>query len=152
MGIDPYGVQMSDAEIAAFLSRRGHGVLSFGGEKPYGLPISFGYDPTTNRCVLQLVFGPDSRKQAYLEHSGAVSLAAYEWASVDDWRSVLVDGELVPIDPESDAAVEAADVFSEYGSVVGLSVFDEPAEELDAEWFELHVDELHGYQSPTRAD
>jgi len=145
---DPYGVEMSETEIAEFLTRRGHGVLSFGGEDPYGLPISFGYDPIDNRCIFQLVSAPDSRKQASLRESDAVNLVAYEWVAIDDWQSVVVDGRLTPIEADTPAAIEAAGVFAEYGSVVGLSVFNRPIDELDAAWYELRIDEMRGYRSP----
>lgn len=143
-----YGIEMSATEIAEFLAHQGHGVLSFSGDKPYGLPISFGYDPIDNRCIFQLVSAPNSRKQAYLDESDAVNLVAYEWNSVDDWRSVVIDGHLTMIEDGSSAALEAAKVFAEYGSVVGLQVFNKPLDELDPEWYELEVTDMQGYKSP----
>jgi nitroimidazol reductase NimA-like FMN-containing flavoprotein (pyridoxamine 5'-phosphate oxidase superfamily) len=143
---------MSSTEIAEFLTRQGHGVLSFSGDEPYGLPISFGYDPIDNRFIFQLVSAPDSRKQAYLDESDAVNLVAYEWQSVDDWRSVVIDGHLTVIEEGSPAAIEAAEVFAEYGSVVGLQVFNKPLEELEPDWYELEVTDMEGYKSPVASD
>lgn len=143
-----YGIEMTAKEIAEFLERQGHGVLSFGGAEPYGLPISFGYDPLDNRCIFQLVSAPDSKKQTYLDESNAVNLVAYEWVSIDDWRSVVLDGRLESIEPDTPSAVDAAEVFAKYGSVVGLSVFNRPVDELEPDWYELHVEEMSGYKSP----
>jgi len=143
-----YGVGMSDEEIGSFLARRGHGVLSFGGEVPYGLPISFGYDVLNDRCVFQLLFSEDSRKATHIDESAAVSLVAYEWESVDEWRSVVVDGELSPIPDDSPEAVDAAAVFAEFATVVGTSVFDQPLEELDSNWYELSIRASSGRKSP----
>lgn len=78
MGDARYGIEMTDTEVAEFLTRQGHGVLSFGGEKPYGLPISFGYDILENRCIFQLLTRSDSKKQRYIEESDAANLVAYE--------------------------------------------------------------------------
>jgi nitroimidazol reductase NimA-like FMN-containing flavoprotein (pyridoxamine 5'-phosphate oxidase superfamily) len=143
-----YGVEMSDEEVAAFLARRGHGVLSFGGEVPYGLPISFGYDVLNDRCVFQLLFGEDSKKATYLDESTTVNLVAYEWETVDEWRSVVVDGDLSAIPDDSPEAVDAAAVFAEFATVVGTSVFDRPLAELESDWYELTIRERSGRQSP----
>lgn len=143
-----YGIEMTAAEIESFLNRRGHGVLSFGGEVPYGIPLSFGYEPDADRCIFQLFSAPGSRKQASLSETDAVSLVAYEWNHVDDWRSVVIVGRLRPIENGSEAAAEASEVFFEHGSVVGTEVFDQPLEELDGQWYELEIAELSGYKSP----
>ncbi|MFD1597446.1 pyridoxamine 5'-phosphate oxidase family protein [Halobellus rarus] len=144
-----YGIEMSDGDVAEFLTRQGHGVLSFGGDVPYGLPISFGYDVLHNRCVFQLVFHEGSEKRARLDDSSHVSLVSYEWNGPDDWRSVVITGTLAPIEDTDSAALDASEVFAEYASVAGLSVFDRPSAELDPEWYELQIDELNGRHSPT---
>ncbi|WP_435065373.1 pyridoxamine 5'-phosphate oxidase family protein [Halobaculum sp. EA56] len=144
-----YGVEMTDTEVAEFLTRQGHGVLSFGGEEPYGLPISFGYDVVDNRCIFQLVSDADSKKEAALTESNRVNLVAYEWNDIDDWRSVIITGELSPIPDDSIEAVDAASIFAEYASVTSLTVFDESLSELTVVWHELDIAEMTGRQSPT---
>jgi nitroimidazol reductase NimA-like FMN-containing flavoprotein (pyridoxamine 5'-phosphate oxidase superfamily) len=151
MGEDSYGIEMTETEIAEFLTSQGHGVLSFGGETPYGIPLSFGYDVLENRCIFQLISGPDSRKQASLAETKAVNLVTYEWSDVDNWRSVVLDGELSPIEAETPEAIDAAEIFAEHGSVVGVEVFDRPLERMDAEWYELRIETMQGYKSPTSA-
>jgi nitroimidazol reductase NimA-like FMN-containing flavoprotein (pyridoxamine 5'-phosphate oxidase superfamily) len=148
MGGSQYGIEMSADEVETFLNRRGHGVLSFGGEEPYGIPLSFGYDPGADRCIFQLFSAPGSRKQTSLSGTDAVNLVTYEWNHIDDWRSVVVDGHLRPIEEGTEEATEASEVFFEHGSVVGAEVFDEPLEELDGQWYELEIERLSGYKSP----
>ncbi|MFC6871969.1 pyridoxamine 5'-phosphate oxidase family protein [Halobellus marinus] len=148
MGNEEYGGAMSKPEIAAFLERQGHGVLSLGGEIPYSLPISFGYDVFENRCIFQLLFPTDSRKRDRLEDTTGVSLVSYEWNDIDDWRSVVITGALCQIDDESPAVMGASEVFAEHASVAGLSGFNRPMEELDAEWYELDIEEMSGRHSP----
>ena len=143
-----YGIEMSDGDVAEFLTRQGHGVLSFGGDVPYGLPVSFGYDVLNNRCIFQLVFHEGSEKQARLDESPHVSLVSYEWKGPDDWRSVVITGKLSPVEDTDSAVLDASEVFAEYASAAGLSVFDRPADELDPEWYELRIDELNGRHSP----
>lgn len=139
--------EMSTDEIETFLSRRGHGVLALGGEGPYALPMSFGYDGSDRRCVVQFMSGPDSRKHQRVEPGTPVCLVVYEWNHEDDWRSVLVEGTLDPIRPDSEREREAVDLFADDAATVGLSIFGDPVSELDPQWYELVVDDLTGYQS-----
>jgi len=141
-------IEMTRTEITERLNRQGHGVLSFGGERPYGVPLSFGYDRSDGRCIFQLLSAPESTKRACIAASERVTLAAYEFSHVDSWWSVVVAGRMAAIAPESQDAVAAAEVFAEHASVVGLSIFDRALGDLEAEWFELSVDELHGYRAP----
>ncbi|SNZ15224.1 Nitroimidazol reductase NimA, pyridoxamine 5'-phosphate oxidase superfamily [Natronoarchaeum philippinense] len=148
MTAPPYGVAMTDEEIAAFLERQGHGVLSFGGETPYGLPISFGYDVIDNRCIFQLVSGDTSKKQDYIDASPAVTLVSYDWGSIDNWHSVIIDGEMVEIPDDSPEAVDAADIFAESATAVGLSVFEGSFDDLEPSWYTLQIEEMSGRRAP----
>lgn len=148
MSTDRFGIEMTNAEIEAFLAERGHGVLSFGGAAPYGIPLSFGYDDPQNRCIFQLFSGSESKKRSSLAATDAVSLVAYEWAGVDDWRSVVVDGQLGVTDPGMPEAQAVSEIFAEHGSVVGTEVFNRPLEELESEWYELDIERMSGYESP----
>jgi nitroimidazol reductase NimA-like FMN-containing flavoprotein (pyridoxamine 5'-phosphate oxidase superfamily) len=57
---------MSDEEIGSFLARRGHGVLSFAGEVPYGLPVSLGYDVVNERVIFQLLGAEDGVSRRFV--------------------------------------------------------------------------------------
>lgn len=149
-GMDEYGVEMSETEVAEFLERQGHGVLSFGGDTPYGLPISFGYDVLENRCIFQLVLGDESKKRAYLDESDEVNLVAYDWQHVDDWQSVIIDGHVRPIPDDGSEAVDAARVFSELATAPSLTVFERPISELEPVWYELEIEAMTGRQAPNK--
>ena len=52
MSSGKYGVVLDDDEVATFLERQGIGTLSMGDERGgYGIPMSFGYDRTRERCI-----------------------------------------------------------------------------------------------------
>jgi len=144
--IDEFGVEMSDAEVGAFLDQRGDGVLAFGGEFGYALPMSFGYDPAANRCVFQFVFGPESEKRAHIEADRDVTLVSYEWDRPLDWRSVVVSGPLRPV--EDVETVAASEVFAPRATAIPLSGFGRPVDELEPEWYELDIAEMSGRQAP----
>lgn len=140
--------EMSDGEIAEFLSSRGHGVLALSGDRPYALPMSFGYDRSNRRCVMQFMSDPDSRKRDRVGPGTPACLAVYEWNHEDDWRSVLAEGELEPIAAGSERERAAGDLFSEDAGTVGLSIFGRPIADLDPQWHELEIETLSGYRSP----
>lgn len=145
---DIYGVEMEAPDVERFLARRGNGVLSFADEDiPYGIPVSFGYDEDGERFVLQLVFGSDSRKRAFVEDGEPVVLVSYEWNTPYDWRSVIARGTLYEL-PECEE-IEAAKTFVPEAKTASLAVFKEPVENLDAVWYEIRVDQLTGRESPT---
>lgn len=143
-----YGVEMSPAEIDAFLDSRGHGVLSIGGEIPYAIPISYGYDADGDRFVFQFLWHDESEKREHLDASDRATLTVYRFDHPDKWRSVVATGRLEPIEDDTPAAVAAAEVFAPHAATVSLAVFERPAEELEAGWCELRIEELSGRQSP----
>ncbi|WP_369335100.1 pyridoxamine 5'-phosphate oxidase family protein [Halobellus inordinatus] len=110
--------------------------------------MSFGYDVIENRCIFQPVFHEESEKQARLEESPTVSLVTYEWTDPSDWRSVVITGTLHAIDGDTPEAIEASEIFAEYASVAGLTVFEQEAPALDPEWYELEIDEMNGRHPP----
>ncbi|MFC7134827.1 MULTISPECIES: pyridoxamine 5'-phosphate oxidase family protein [Salinibaculum] len=140
--------EMSDEAIAEFLSSRGHGVLSLGGDRPYALPMSFGYDGPNRRCVMQFMSGPDSRKRDRVDPGTPACLVVYEWHHEDDWRSVIAEGQLDPIPAGSERERAAGDRFGEDAATVGLSIFGHPVADLDPQWYDLEIETLSGYRSP----
>ena len=143
MSVEQYGAEMSEEEIMAFLEHSGLGTLAFGSENGgYALPMSFGYDSARGRCVFQFAFGDGSRKQAFIEATNRVSLAVHEWNSVEDWRSVVLQGTLHRI-PE-DGQAKAAGLFAAHAKIASLDVFRQPLEELDLLWYELRIEKKHG--------
>ena len=144
------GTPMDQRDIDDLLTATGYGILSLASDdEPYSLPISFGYDVLENRCIFQLVFHEDSEKSARLEASNRVSLVAYEWNDPSDWRSVVVEGRLRPIEEASPAAMDASEIFAEFASLAGLSVFDRPSADLDPAWYELEITKMKGREAPS---
>ncbi|MUV89968.1 pyridoxamine 5'-phosphate oxidase family protein [Halapricum sp. CBA1109] len=142
MGDD--GEEMSTKAMAEFLDQQGDGVLSFGGNNPYSIPMAFGYDPTDHRCIFQFVFADESRKRDLLESNGRARLVTYDWSDPDDWTSVVVEGGLTPIGDDISEEATAAGVFGPRATAVPLSAFDESTAALEPEWYELRIEEMTG--------
>lgn len=143
MSSEQYGAVMDDDEVAVFLERQGVGTLSLGNETGgYGIPMSFGFDRQRDRCILQLSFDEESTKSKFIESGNRVSLSAFEWEDVDDWKSVVVRGALHEI-PLEESSV-AGGIFAAYSKIASPEVFRQPVDELDFEWYELRIDEVHG--------
>lgn len=137
---------MDDDEIEALLYDHGTGVLSLSRERrAYGIPVSYGYDGENARCILDLGFGPESKKAAFIETTERSCLTVYEWHSSTDWQSALVTGELSEIGEELTHDVEQ--LYYEYADDIELSVFDSHPEEVDLQWYELEIEELSGRTS-----
>ncbi len=137
---------MSQDEMTAFLQERGHGVLAFGDEDGgYATPMSFGFDADNRQCIFQFVFGSNSTKRTYVEREATATLVVHERPAIDDWRSVVAEGDVEPL---SNTSVQrAAAVFADHANVTSFDVFDDPLEEADVEWFEFQIREMNGRQA-----
>lgn len=141
-----YGTWMTSEEIDAFLYERGTGVISLSRESAaYGLPVSYGYDGDRQRCLLDLGFGPESKKRQFLKTTETACLTVYEWNAPTDWRSVLLTGHLDELAESLDTDVE--ELYYEHARDVEISVFDLPPEEVDLQWFEFDVEDRSGRTS-----
>ena len=91
--------EMSAAETDAFLGRNETGVLALArSDDPYAVPISYGYDGEERQFYLRLVSTPESEKRSFLDSAPEARLVVYE-EDGDVYRSVVVTGRLVEIDP-----------------------------------------------------
>lgn len=131
---------MVDDDTAAFLAEQGHGVLAFAAERPYAVPVSYGYDVDGGRCFLQLLFGETSEKRALLDVDDAVSLVVYEWEDLLEWRSVILTGTLREV--ESDEEPVAAEGFTEGAKLTDMSVFPDQLTDLKIHWYEMVIDSI----------
>ncbi|MFQ3318527.1 MAG: nitroimidazol reductase NimA-like FMN-containing flavoprotein [Natronomonas sp.] len=97
---DLHGETLSNAERDAFLEASGVGVLALAdGDDAYGLPISYGYDGEAERLFFVFLKpGAESRKEAYAEATDSASFVVYDVDSEHEWTSVVLDGELRPVD------------------------------------------------------
>ncbi|WP_255194281.1 pyridoxamine 5'-phosphate oxidase family protein [Natronobeatus ordinarius] len=141
---DALGYAMSDAEIASLLNSKGHGVLSMGNaDRGYGIPMSYGYDETEHRLVVEFVSLGDGKKRRFLESSTEVTFTVYEWESLEAWESVVVTGTVRPLEDSDVSERFAALLFSQAEGVAGdLRWID--SDEIDREWFEIVPEEITG--------
>lgn len=141
-----YGTAMTDEEVDAFLHEQGTGVLSLTQEgAAYGIPVSFGYDPMGDRCLLDLGFGPQSKKETFLDATETGCLTAYELTSPTDWRSVILTGTVRRLDDRLDGDTEER--YYENASDVSISVFDHTPAEIDLSWYSLEIQTRSGRSS-----
>ncbi len=86
------------------LSRVGWGVLATVGDgQPYGVPVGYALG---SDCVY-LASGP-GRKRANLEREPRVCLTVCDVGSYDRWRSVVVEGEALPVEGLAERAAAVA--------------------------------------------
>lgn len=143
MSRDPYGEVMESEELAIFLEDQGIGTLSMGNEDGgYGIPMSFGYDRMKDRCILQLAFREDSLKAQYIAEGNEVTLSTYDWETMYDWRSVVIRGTLHELSPGESSL--AGGIFAAFAKIASPEVFQQPLPDLDFEWYELRIDDIHG--------
>ena len=91
-------VEMTDAEVDAFLSRHETGVLSLAREEtPYAIPISYGFDEESRDAFLRLVSTPDSEKREFLASTPQARIVVYEDED-DEYASVVGVGSLERVD------------------------------------------------------
>jgi nitroimidazol reductase NimA-like FMN-containing flavoprotein (pyridoxamine 5'-phosphate oxidase superfamily) len=92
-------------ECRAVLARVGWGVLATVGDgQPYGVPVAYALG---SDCVY-LASGP-GRKRENLEANPRVCLTVCDVGTSDRWRSVVVQGEALPVEgPAARAAAVAA--------------------------------------------
>ncbi|CCQ37446.1 FMN-binding domain protein [Natronomonas moolapensis 8.8.11] len=142
---DVIPVTMDDDEIASFLTAEGHGVLAFGGESPYAIPMSYGYDPDERAVYVHISEFEGSQKAARLDGPTPVSLVVSRYEGPDRWRSVVVDGTLSEL---SEADVERRDVFENFkhGSLASVDVFNRPLSDISFEWYVLDPSAISGRQ------
>ena len=137
---------MSDEEIDEALREFGHGTLALAsGNEAYGVPVSFGYDG--ERIFVNLLkFGDRSKKLAFSEATETATLTGYETASKFDWRSVVVTGRLVEVDPDDHEYMES--VLDDNAWFPNLFAPTEAITEVRR--MELVVDDATGRQGPER--
>jgi hypothetical protein len=143
-GGDARPTMMSDDEIDAFLEREGYGVLAFGGDSPYAIPMSFGYDAADRLPYLQLSSYEGSEKRARLTDSESVSLVVTRYEQPDRWRSVVVDGSLSRL--AADRTREAVEAFTT-GKLASVDVFERDLADVSFDLYVLAPSDVTGRQS-----
>ncbi|ELY83742.1 pyridoxamine 5'-phosphate oxidase family protein [Natrinema pallidum] len=137
------GDKISSKIAEKFFANQGHGVLSLAKDNDsYGIPVSYGYDLESERCILQFVIEPESQKQQFLESSDTVTLTTYKYGSDDTWQSVVATGSLLSLSSD-DVANWAAAIFFTHASNVETSARQEDSD-TEVTWYELEIETLSG--------
>lgn len=142
---DVVPVTMDDDEIASFLNAEGYGTLAFGGEPPYAIPMSYGYDPDSREVYIHMSAFEGSEKGARLDGATPASLVVSRYEGPDQWRSVVVDGTLSKL---SEADVDRRDVFESFktGNLASVDVFNRSLSDISFEWYVLDPSSISGRQ------
>ena len=136
------GGRMTDAEVDAFLTQQGTGVLALADDSSaYALPISFGYE--TGRAVFAYwQFGPESTKAAYTEATEQACLTVYDVVSKREWRSAIARGPLREL---------TADEWGDLGGLIDDNAWSPDFRgvrdrQLSVVGYELRIDEATGFR------
>jgi nitroimidazol reductase NimA-like FMN-containing flavoprotein (pyridoxamine 5'-phosphate oxidase superfamily) len=138
--------ELDGDEIDEVLVRNGIGVLSLiDGDRPYGVPMSFGYSGETLTIAMQFGTGYGGRKMSAVRSSPRACLTVYgrETDSPPRWRSVIVSGELrEATDDETEQALASLTANAEFASET--TVWGIPIEEVKFRLFVLDIEERTG--------
>lgn len=136
--------EMTESEINDFLSHHETGVLSLAeDDKPYAIPISYGYDAAERLFYMRLVSTPASEKRQFLASSPRARLVVYDGTdSETTYRSVVAVGALTEIAPE-ELTVEHIEQYGEAKRPL-FEIWGESKRDLDIKLYELAPDELSG--------
>lgn len=134
-------VAMTDEERDEFLGNGGTGVLSLsaGDEPPHSVPVSYGYDVTSETFYFRLAAGADGSKGEL--HDRPVSFVTYGGTD-EGWRSVVARGRLEDVESEGieTETLEGLD----HVDIPLVDVFERPLREVSFEFYRLVPDELTG--------
>ncbi|WP_408959395.1 pyridoxamine 5'-phosphate oxidase family protein [Natrinema sp. 74] len=134
--------EMTDAEIDDFLSRHETGVLSLARtNKPYAIPISYGYGDDERAFYMRLVSTPDSEKRQFLESTPQARLVVYDETG-SSYRSIIATGDLESIEP----ADLTPDEIAQYGAAKRplFEIWAEGKDSLNIELYRLVPETLNG--------
>lgn len=137
---------MSGEEIEAFLAENGFGTLAFGGDSPYAIPMSYGYDPDEGVLYMQLSTFEGSEKQARIDEETPVSFVVSAYDRADQWQSVVIEGTLSDLAGKD---IERQDVLEAFSSsdLATVDIFGGGLSEITFEWYVLTPSSMSGRQS-----
>jgi nitroimidazol reductase NimA-like FMN-containing flavoprotein (pyridoxamine 5'-phosphate oxidase superfamily) len=153
--MDDTPTEMDAAAVDAFLGNGGTGVLSLsspGGESPYAVPVSYGYDAETGWLYFRLAVGGDSEKGDLDDRP--VTFVTYgergdgEQSAADtEWQSVVARGRLTRVE-EVDAPTEALAGLDRVDMPL-VEIFDRPLRTVEFAFVCLDPAELTGRHEAT---
>lgn len=139
-------VAMTESEIDSVLAESGLGVLSFAGDPPYAIPMSFGYDSNRRELYLQLGLYAGSEKRARIADSANVSLVVTQYDRPDRWQSVIVDGTVSPLSADQLENRSVLSVFAD-SKLASVDVFSMDPGEVAFSWYRLEPSAMSGRKS-----
>jgi nitroimidazol reductase NimA-like FMN-containing flavoprotein (pyridoxamine 5'-phosphate oxidase superfamily) len=131
--------RMDTAEIEAFLSNQGLGVLGLdAGPVPYLLPMSFGYGD--GALYFTFLLNGESRKQTLAADADGAAFLVYDATTPFQWQSVVLTGTIERL---------PADEWDDFAGVMDNAwrpdVF-ETAESTDVAVYRFAIDTQEGYK------
>ncbi len=137
-----HAVALSTEEIDSLLGTGGVGVISFAdGDRPYSIPVSYGYDSSATGFYIRFGFAPDSEKRRFVDDAVTASLVVTD-ETIDGWRSVVARGPLTEItEPALDS--HASESVRQV-NIPFVTIYEQQPSELDFELYRLDPDELTG--------
>jgi len=135
--------EMTDDEIETVLDTHGNGTLVFGGDGPYGVPMSYGYDPESDEIYVHLSSFDGSEKAKRLGTTDRVSLVVSAYERPDRWRSVVVDGTITRLSRDAAHERDVPRTFAD-ADLASVNVFDRPVAEVDFEWYAIEPETING--------
>lgn len=134
-------VTMTDDQRDEFLRNGGTGVLSLsaGDGPPHSVPVSYGYDSSTETFYFRLAMGADSSKEQAADRH--VSFVTYDETD-EGWQSVVAKGQLEPIEGDG-SEVETLEGL-ERVDIPLVDIFEDPLREVSFEFYRLVPETLTG--------
>lgn len=132
--------EMDVDERDEFLGVGGTGVLSLStadGDPPHSIPVSYGFDASTETFYFRLSVGPDSEKGDLADRP--VSFVTYGRGD-DHWESVVASGRLEATS-ETSIATESLEGLSQT-HIPYVDVFGEPPRTVSFEFYRLVPGEI----------
>lgn len=136
--------EMTAAQVDDFLAEQESAVLSLAREeRPYSIPVSYGYDSETRTFYLRLVSTPESEKHNFLSSNPAARLVVYDSNGTEtQYRSVVASGELEQIDPD-ELTVEQIEQYGRAKRPL-FEIWGQERSDLDIQLFRFRPDALNG--------
>lgn len=139
--------ELNQDAIEETLRSTGIGVLSAVDthDRPYGIPLSFGFGDQRLSFMLQTPSDGTSRKFDAITTSPQVcfSVTTDEFDAKNTWRSVIVEGEIGPVpDEEVDAAFFDLKDNGEFAP--DIDVLKTPIEQIEVDFYQLPLTNLSG--------
>ncbi|CAI50452.1 FMN-binding domain protein [Natronomonas pharaonis DSM 2160] len=138
--------EMSNEEIDTFLSGEGYGTLAFGGDKPYAIPMSYGYDDSERVLYMHMGLFEGSEKASRIRDQTPASLVVTRYERPDKWRSVVVEGTVSKLSRDEVREREVVTAFAK-SELASVDIFVPDLSEVDFEWYMLDPETLSGRRS-----